>query len=49
MMKSQRLKEVTGSTTNRDLNLISHVINVARREWGIHVDNPIALIRRPPE
>ena len=47
--RDRRLKAVTGSTTNRDLNLISHVINVARREWGIHVENPVALIYRPPE
>lgn len=47
--RDRRLKEVSGSTTNRDLNLISHVINVARKEWGIHVENPIAMIRRPPE
>jgi integrase len=47
--RDRRLKEVTGSTTNRDLNLISHVINVARREWGMNVKNPVADIRRPPE
>ncbi|WP_296360278.1 site-specific integrase [Ralstonia sp.] len=47
--RDKRLKEVSGSTTNRDLNLISHVINVARKEWGVHVDNPISMIRRPPE
>lgn len=47
--RDRRLKEVSGSTTNRDLNLISHVINVARKEWGIHVDNPISMIRRPAE
>lgn len=47
--RDRRLKDVSGSTTNRDLNLISHVINVARKEWGIHVENPIAMIRRPPE
>lgn len=47
--RDKRLKEVSGSTTNRDLNLISHVINVAIKEWGVHVDNPISMIRRPPE
>lgn len=47
--RDRRLKEVSGSTTNRDLNLISHVINVARKEWGIHIDNPISMIRRPAE
>jgi len=47
--RDRRLKKVSGSTTNRDLNLISHVINVARKEWGMHIENPIAMIRRPPE
>lgn len=47
--RDRRLKEVSGSTTNRDLNLISHVINVARKEWGMHIENPIVMIRRPPE
>lgn len=47
--RDKRIKEVSGSTVNRDLNLISHVINVARKEWGIYVENPIAMIRRPPE
>lgn len=47
--RDKRLKEVSGSTVNRDLNLISHVINVARKEWGIHVENPVSMIRRPPE
>lgn len=47
--RDKRLKQVSGSTTNRDLNLISHVINVARKEWGIHIDNPVSMIRRPAD
>ncbi|SOY62191.1 Integrase [Cupriavidus phytorum] len=47
--RDKRLKQVSGSTTNRDLNLISHVINVARKEWGIHIDNPVSMVRRPAE
>lgn len=47
--RDQRLKSVSGSTTNRDLNLLSHVINVARKEWGIYIENPITMIRRPSE
>lgn len=46
--RDKRLKEVSGSTVNRDLNLISHVINAARKEWGIHIENPISMIRRLP-
>lgn len=47
--RDKRLKSVSGSTVNRDLNLISHVLNVARKEWGIHIDNPVSMIRRPQE
>lgn len=42
-----RLQLVSGSTVNRDLALLSHVINTARREWDIHIENPLALVRRP--
>lgn len=45
--RDERLKSVSGSTVNRELNILSAVINQARKEWGIHVDNPVALIRRP--
>ncbi|PLT20525.1 MULTISPECIES: site-specific integrase [Ralstonia] len=45
-----KTKAVSGSTVNRELTLIGHVISVARKEWGVHVDtNPVSLIRRPKE
>jgi integrase len=45
-----RLKTVTGSTVNRDLNLLGHVIEVARDEWGVKIDsNPFQRIRRARE
>ena len=47
--RDRRLQSVTGSTVIRDLTLISHAINVARKEWGIAMDNPCVLIRRPKE
>lgn len=47
--RDRRLKHVTGSTVIRDLTLISHAINIARKEWGIVMDNPCTLIRRPKE
>jgi integrase len=47
--RDKRLKGTSGSTTNRDLNLISHVITVARKEWGMPIENPVSMIRRPPE
>lgn len=47
--RDQRLRQVSGSTVKRDLNLLSHVINTARMEWGIHIDNPVLHIRKPKE
>ncbi len=45
--RDYRLKTVTGSTVNRELNILSAVINHARKNWGVHIDNPIELITRP--
>lgn len=45
--RDRRLSEVSGSTVNRELNLISHVFNVGRKEWGVRIENPVAYIRRP--
>lgn len=38
-----------GSTVNRELNIISAVMNWARRELMIEVENPVSAIRRPPQ
>ena len=45
--RDRRLKEVTGGTVNREIDVLSTVLNHARREWGIHVENPIPLVKRP--
>lgn len=43
-----RLRAVSGSTVNRELNLLSHVFSTAMIEWGIHLPtNPVSQIRRP--
>lgn len=43
-----RLKDVAGATVNKELNLIAHALETARREWGIYIpENPVRLIRRP--
>ena len=48
--RDARLRLVTGSTVNRELTLIGHVITIAREEWGIPLEvNPVSLIRRPKE
>ena len=42
-----RLREVSAGPVLRELAYFSCVINHARREWGINIDNPIPLIRKP--
>jgi integrase len=43
-------RPVSGSTVSRELTLLSHVLNVTRKEWGVHMDvNPVSIIRRPRE
>ena len=49
--RDQRLRKVQASTVNREMNLISAMINTAIREWripGLTV-NPIHQIRRPKD
>lgn len=39
---------MAGGTVIKDINTLSHVIQTARREWGIELpDNPARLITRP--
>lgn len=45
--RDRRKKEVSGATINREMDVISVVINHADREWRIHVDNPIRRVKRP--
>lgn len=45
--RDRRLKVVSGGTVNREFDILSAVINHARREWGIHVVNPIPDVKRP--
>jgi integrase len=48
--RDTRLRQVTGSTVNRELTLIGHVLTIARKEWGIPLEvNPVSMIRRPKE
>lgn len=45
--RDMRLKEVMGSTVNRDMNLLSNVFTVARREWRWIAESPTKDVRRP--
>jgi len=46
--RDMRLKTVSTSSVIRELNTLAHAIDVARKEWGVHlVQNPVRMIRRP--
>jgi integrase len=48
--RDERLKVVSGATVNRELNVLSHAIETARREWDVYLPvNPCRLVRRPPQ
>lgn len=46
--RDQRLKQVSSGTVIRELAYFSSIINHARLEWGINIDNPVRLVRKPP-
>ncbi|MGY6161161.1 tyrosine-type recombinase/integrase [Paraburkholderia strydomiana] len=46
--RDKRLIKVSGSTVNRDLNLLHAVFEAARKDWGIGMrENPVSAVRRP--
>ena len=45
--RDERLVDVVPATVVRDFAMLSAVINHSRREWGIAITNPVALIRKP--
>lgn len=44
-----RLKSVSPATVNREMNLISHVLNTAIMDWEWLHENPMKGVKRPPE
>ena len=45
--RDDRLKEVKAASVVRELNTLSAVLNHARKEWCIPINNPVADIKRP--
>ncbi len=45
--RDERLKTCKANTVIRDLSVLSAIINHARREWGIAIQNPVEVIRKP--
>ena len=45
--RDERLRSVAPATVVRELNIISHALKVAQREWGVFLPrNPVELVRR---
>jgi integrase len=47
--REQRLRVVAPATVIRELNLVSHALDTARKDWGVYMPggNPCVLVRRP--
>lgn len=45
--RDERLKEIAPATVIRELSYFSSIITYARKEWGINIMNPVALVARP--
>ncbi|MEW6518444.1 MAG: site-specific integrase [Thermodesulfobacteriota bacterium] len=45
--RDARVREVSPSTIQKEFALLSHMFNVARREWGLPVSNPVSGVSRP--
>ena len=46
--RDQRLKVIGAGTMLRELSYFSCIINHARREWGLNIQNPVSMIKKPP-
>ena len=47
--RDRRLKDVSGSTVVREMNILSHACNIARKEWGWLKTAPTSDVSRPKE
>jgi integrase len=46
--RDERLRQVSSGTVKRDLVILSHLFEVARKEWGIQARNPVRDVKSPP-
>lgn len=49
MWRDRRLLSVSAGSVLREINIMSHAINTAIKDWGWLKINPLSGIRRPPE
>lgn len=45
--RDERLAKVSSGTVIREFAYLSSIINLARREWGISMENPVSKVRKP--
>ncbi|MDI3293829.1 hypothetical protein [Janthinobacterium tructae] len=45
--RDERLRTVSGATVNQEMNLLSHVFSVARKEWKWLSKSPTTDVARP--
>lgn len=46
--RDTRIKKVSAQTVIHEINLISNLFNVARKEWGMeNLSNPVEIIKKP--
>jgi integrase len=45
--RDERLKTISAGTFLREISILSSVINHARKEWGVTIQNPCDRIRKP--
>lgn len=47
--RDERLREVCGASVRREMTILHHCLEIARREWGIPLSqNPVEGLRLPP-
>ena len=48
LYRDERLQEVSGASVLKELGLISHALDIARREWNVFMaGNPVSMVRKP--
>lgn len=48
LYRDERLTKLSGPTARRELTILRHCVEIARKEWGIATrGNPVADVKRP--
>lgn len=47
--RDERLQQVSTTTVKKELQLISHALDIGRREWGLNIKNVAADVAKPKE